>query len=287
MSIVSIVIIAKNESNFIKKCLNSVLSQTFKDFELIIIDDKSTDNTKEIILSFDDKRINLIDINEEKTGYGNLRNYALQETSGKYIFFTDADCVPHYNWIKEALVQFKKKGCVGVEGKTFYESEGAITVSDYFTYRVKPEGYMTCNVAYLRDYLKKLGGFDSNFKYVYEDRDLGIRMKKLGKVNFSPNMLIFHQQKKLTIKNLFIRARRAGDMIYFDKKHGRKNSEYIKKNIMYPAHLIIVFFPPLIFLSSRIETSYDLYFTFMKYFSFVYERFIIWKSAIKYKKIIL
>ena len=146
---------------------------------------------------------------------------------------------------------------------------------------------MTCNVAYNRDFLNKIGGFDSSFKYIYEDRDLGIRMSKLGKIAFCENMLIFHQQKKLTIDNLFNRARRAGDMIYFDKKHGRKNSEYIKKNILYPAHLIIVFFPPAIFISSRIETFYDFYFTLMKYFSFIYERLIIWKTAIKYKKFIL
>ena len=96
-------------------------------------------------------------------------------------------------------------------------------------------------------------------------------------------MLIFHQQKKVTIKTLFKRAQRAGDMVYFDIKHGRKASEYISRGIIYPQHLIIVLIPPLIFLTSRITSFYDLLYNF-KYFSFIYERIIIWRNAIRYKK---
>ena len=146
---------------------------------------------------------------------------------------------------------------------------------------------MTCNVAYLKDAIEKVGYFDPKFKYVYEDRDLGIRIKKIGKIIFQKNMIVFHQQKKLTLKNLFIRSKRAGDMVYFDHKHGRKESEYITKNVLYINHLIIIFFPPLIFLGSRIESLYDLFFAIMKYFSFFYERFFIWKNSIKYKKFII
>ena len=284
---VSVILIVKNEADYIKKCLDSILSQSYTKFEIIIIDDNSSDGTKEIIKSFEDKRINLFNFSKEKyPGYANLRNLAIKKSNGKYIFFTDGDCVVHYNWIQEALNYFNTEKCLGVEGRTFYESKSAISISDYFTYRVIPDGYMTCNVAYLKDAIKKVGYFDPKFKYVYEDRDLGIRIKKIGKIIFQKNMIVFHQQKKLTLKNLFIRSRRAGDMVYFDHKHGRKESEYITKNILYINHLIIIIFPPLIFLGSRIESLYDLFFAIVKYFSFFYERFFIWKNSIKYKKLI-
>ena len=100
-------------------------------------------------------------------------------------------------------------------------------------------------------------------------------------------MLIFHQQKKVNIKSLFRRAKRAGEMVYFDTKHGRSSSEYISNNVLYPGHLLIIFFPPLIFLGARIESFYDLVICFMKYFSFIFERIFIWIFAIKYKNFII
>ena len=56
---VSVILIVKNEADYIKKCLDSILSQSYTKFEIIIIDDNSSDGTKEIIKSFKDKRINL------------------------------------------------------------------------------------------------------------------------------------------------------------------------------------------------------------------------------------
>jgi len=283
---VSIILIVKNESKFINNSIKSILNQSFNNFEIIIVDDNSSDNTVGIIKSFNDERIKLF-ITNNMSGYGNLRNFALDKSSGKYVFFTDADCFVHYNWVSEALKKMKNENIVGVEGKTFYESRSAVSVSDYFTYRTIPGGYMTCNVAYSKEAILLAGCFDSKFQYVYEDRDLGVRIKKIGAIYFEPNMLVFHQQKKLTIKNLFIRSKRAADMVYFDYKHGRKQSEYIRYNILYPSHLLIILFPPLIFLGSRIETFKDLIFTFFKYFSFLYERILIWKNSIKYKKLII
>ena len=285
--LVSVILTIKNESVYIKKCLDGIIQQSFEDFEIIVLDDNSTDNTLEIVNSFEDKRIRSYSASEKKLGHASLRNYALKKARGKYIFFTDGDCIPHYNWIAEALKIFENEDCVGVEGKTFYESKEGITVADYYTQRVVPGGFMTCNVAYLRESIIDAGYFDPKFRYVYEDRDLGMRIKKLGKIYFESNMLVFHQQKKVNIISLFRRAKRAGDMVYFDIKHGRSSSEYIRSNILYPNHLLIILFPPLIFLGTRNKSVYDLYICFMKYFSMIFERLFIWAFAIKYKNFIL
>jgi len=284
---VSIILTIKNESVHIKNCLDSIIHQSYEDFEIIVVDDYSTDNTLEIVNSFKDKRIKPYSALEKGLGHARLGNYALKKASGKYIFFTDGDCVPHYNWITEGLKIFENDDCVGVEGKTFYETKRSVTVRDYYTQRVVPGGFMTCNVAYLRDSIIDAGCFDPKFKYCYEDRDLGLRIKKLGKVYFESNMLVFHQMKKVNTISLFRRAKRAGDMVYFDAKNGRSSSEYINKNIFYPSHLLIILFPPLIFLGARNESIYDLFICFMKYFSFIFERIFIWAFAVKYKKFIV
>jgi len=285
---VSIILVIKNEAKQIHKCIETLLNQSHKDFEIIVLDDQSTDNTINIIKSFKSPKIKLFNTKGKKiTGHANRRNYALSKANGEFIFFTDGDCSAHYNWLKEGIKVFKNKKCLGVEGKTFYEGTNGITVADYLTQRLTPGGFMTCNVAYRKSAIIEVGKFDPKFKNTYEDRDLGIKILKIGEIVFENNMLIFHQQKKVTIKTLFKRAQRAGDMVYFDIKHGRKASEYISRRIIYPQHLIIVLIPPLIFLTSRITSFYDLLIAILKYFSFIYERIIIWRNAIRYKKFLL
>ena len=282
----SVALTVKNESLHIKQCLEAILHQNVSDFEIILVDDNSTDGTLDIVHSFQDKRIKVFNaINEP--GHANLRNFTVKKACGKYIFFVDGDCVPHHDWMKTALNLLENEDCVGIEGRTFYEAKGSVTVSDYYTQRVIPEGYMTCNVAYIREAIEKVGYFDPKFKYIYEDRDLGIRIKKIGNILFEPNMLVFHQQKKLNLKTLFRRSKRAGDMVYFDFKHGRNASEYIQNNILYRNHLLIILFPPLILLGTRNESLYDLAISFCKYLGFIQERFLIWKKAIKYKRFIV
>lgn len=285
---VSIILVIKNEAQHIHKCIETLLNQSHKDFEIIVLDDQSTDNTINIVKSFKSSKIKFFSTKRKKiTGHANRRNYALSKANGEFIFFTDGDCSAHYNWLKEGLKVFKNKECLGVEGKTFYEGTNGITVADYLTQRLTPGGFMTCNVAYRKSAIIEVGKFDPKFKNTYEDRDLGMKILKIGEIVFDNNMLIFHQQKKVTIETLFKRAQRAGDMVYFDIKHGRKASEYISRRIIYPQHLIIILIPPLIFLTSRITSIYDLLIAILKYFSFIYERIIIWRNAIRYKKFLI
>ena len=282
--LVSIILVIKNEAIHIQKCIESLLKQSYKDFEIIILDDQSTDKTLDIINSFKSTKIKIFSTKRTHLkGHANRRNYALSKAKGEFLFFTDGDCVTHYNWIREGLEVFQKKNCLGVEGKTIYEAKKGITVADYVTQRLSPGGFMTCNVAYRKSAILNAGKFDPKFKETYEDRDLGIKISKIGEIIFEENMLVFHQQKKVNIATLFKRAKRAGDMVYFDLKHGRKASEYISGRIIYPEHLVIIFIPPLIFLSSRITSFSDICIAICKYLSFIYERILIWRNAIRYR----
>jgi len=89
MTSVSIILPVFNGEKFIKKAIESVLNQSLNDFELIIINDGSTDSTADIINSFEDNRIRIINQNNE--GPGNARNNGLKIASGDYIMFLDAD----------------------------------------------------------------------------------------------------------------------------------------------------------------------------------------------------
>jgi len=87
----SIIIPLYNKANYIEKAINSVLYQTFKDFELIIINDGSTDNSFEILNNFDFKSIDYHIINHENVGVSSARNNGVKVAKYSYIAFLDAD----------------------------------------------------------------------------------------------------------------------------------------------------------------------------------------------------
>ena len=90
--VISVIIPLYNVEDYIHVCLNSVLKQTYQDFEVICIDDASTDSTAEILDYFvqKDSRIRILK-NESNKGPGFSRNEALKEAKGKYIIFLDGD----------------------------------------------------------------------------------------------------------------------------------------------------------------------------------------------------
>ncbi|RXJ95888.1 glycosyl transferase [Arcobacter sp. AHV-9/2010] len=91
-NLVSIITPSYNSSKFISKTIESVLSQTYKNWEMIIVDDVSSDNSNEIIESYiqKDSRIKLIKL-EQNGGAAIARNRAIEEAKGRYIAFLDAD----------------------------------------------------------------------------------------------------------------------------------------------------------------------------------------------------
>lgn len=99
---ISVLMTVYNEEIYVEKAIESVLNQTFKDFEFIIIDDGSIDNTKKVINSFKDERIKYYYAGKNK-GYTNLEkaaNFGLKKCRGKYIARIDADDICYPNRLK-------------------------------------------------------------------------------------------------------------------------------------------------------------------------------------------
>ena len=100
---ISIIITTYNRANYLKSCIESVLNQTIKDFELIIIDYGSTDNTKEVVAQYQDRRINYI--YQKNNGQNSARNKGLELAKGEYIAYIDSDDI----WNTEKL---EKQHCI-------------------------------------------------------------------------------------------------------------------------------------------------------------------------------
>ena len=111
MKKVSIIIPLYNEEKYIKECVNSVVNQTYKNIEIIVINDKSTDNSLNELKSIRDKRIKIIDLKENK-GVSNARNLGVKEANGEYICFLDSDDFWHKDKLKKQIKFIKNKAFI-------------------------------------------------------------------------------------------------------------------------------------------------------------------------------
>jgi len=98
MKKVSVIIPMHNSSKYILECVDSVINQTYKNLEIILIDDKSTDDTLEKVSSIKDKRIKLIKFKKNE-GAAKARNKGIEEATGDYLCFLDSDDY----WVKEKI----------------------------------------------------------------------------------------------------------------------------------------------------------------------------------------
>ncbi len=97
----SFIVPVYNTSKYLKKCFDSLVNQTFKDFEIIVVNDGSTDNSESIISRYEKKYDNIKVINQKNQGLSMTRNNGVKEASGKYLIFIDSDDYVEKSLLKE------------------------------------------------------------------------------------------------------------------------------------------------------------------------------------------
>ncbi|MFV0389623.1 MAG: glycosyltransferase family 2 protein [Pyrinomonadaceae bacterium] len=192
MPLVSVVIPAYNAVRFVNATIDSVLAQTFQDLEILVVDDGSTDNTKEILGNYGDK---IRFLPKKNGGVSSARNYGIENAIGKYIAFLDADDV----WMPEklekqvALMESNKEiGLCYVSTQRVDEELNYLTLIRANTYADYTESLLlnlnivsgSCSSAMARrDIILQTNGFDSQFT-TYADWEMWLRLSLL--TNFAP-----------------------------------------------------------------------------------------------------
>ena len=108
--LITIAITCFNAEETIERAIKSALNQDWPNFEIIIIDDASKDSSQLIIKRYVSKIQNIKSFNHiTNQGCAVSRNKLISKAKGEFLFFTDGDCVTHYNWIREGLEVFQIK----------------------------------------------------------------------------------------------------------------------------------------------------------------------------------
>jgi GT2 family glycosyltransferase len=276
---VTVAISVYNSEEHIEDCIKSILAQNFGDFEVLVVEDPPFDGTKRILESFKDARIRYFR-NQVRLGLSGSRNKCLELAKGQYIFFTDSDCVVSSDWIKEGLISIQERDCIGVEGKTYYVSEKYMPTMSDNTVENKTGGqYPTCNIAYKKSVLNDVGGFDARFTYM-EDRDLALRAKRLGRIRFNSNMIVYHQKKTFTPREFVKTGKEVRNRVLLYKKLHDKT--FFAWRVVYPLNLAAILCPPLTissFFSTRYKTKEDFGLFPFIYVRLIYERLNLWNMC--------
>lgn len=126
MSEISVVIPVYNTEKYLRECLDSVMNQTFKDLEIICINDGSTDNSEEILENYkkNDERIKIIHLPENR-GLSYVRNRGLESAEGRYIYFLDSDDAIEENAMEILYYEAEKEklDVIFFDAKIKYEDE--------------------------------------------------------------------------------------------------------------------------------------------------------------------
>lgn len=210
---VSVIIPTYNREKFIGAAIESVINQSFKEFEILVVDDGSSDNTQKLIATITDPRLHYI--HQENRGRSNARNQALKLAKAKYICFLDSDDLYLPNKL-ELQVNYMEKNqdiamiytsalCIDADEKMLPEKYEA-NVSGWLYPKIaffKPVTITLPTVMLRREVIEKVGNFDEEMER-FEDTDLWRRVSKhfyIGAISEPTCLLRTHSDNSLQSQN--------------------------------------------------------------------------------------
>lgn len=237
--LVSVVVPVYNASKFIEETIENVLSQTYQNFELILVDDISTDDSIEKIKKYTDKRIKLICLEEKGLASGS-RNRGIKEASGEFICFLDADDLIENKKLEKQVNFMKKKDIAfSFTGYEFVRHTGEKTgkkvfVKDVMEYKdaLKNTTIFTSTVMFNMNKIKKEDIFMPNVKS--EDTACWWSILKKGYKAYGINeILSYYRRSPNTLSSNKIEAIKRIWFLY--RKHEKLSFIYSLYNFIFYA----------------------------------------------------
>lgn len=195
MEKLSVLLPTFNSSEYVGQAIKSILNQTFSEFEFLIIDDGSTDNTEEIVKSFNDDRI--VYVKKKNSGLASTLNFGLQMAAFDWIARMDSDDICEATRLDKQikqLVQLNQISCTWCtyfkDNKVLYTVETPIE-SKELKKKLAIHSYIChSSVIYNRNFILANGGYNEEIK-VFEDYELWLRLKDKIEFKVLPEYLVY------------------------------------------------------------------------------------------------
>nr|WP_314897214.1 glycosyltransferase family A protein [uncultured Flavobacterium sp.] len=236
---VSVIVPCYNHDKYIGEALQSIIDQTYQNWECIIVNDGSPDQTEMVAKEWCDKDSRFRYLFQENGGLSNARNYGIQNANGIYILTLDADDKFEPTFIEKAQKILLNNQDVGIvcswgyrfmEGRKFglFQPNGN-TIKDFLFYNSG-----IASSLFRKECWEKVGGYDEKMKFGYEDWEFYISVCKLGwKVHVIQEPLFFYRQHHISMRTVALNNYDAGIKKYIYQKHEELYKEYYEDLIDY------------------------------------------------------
>jgi O-antigen biosynthesis protein len=196
---VSVVVCAYNAERTMDRCLASLAELNYPDYEVIVVNDGSRDRTLEITKGYGYCRI----IDQPNKGLSVARNVGAEAATGEIVAYTDSDCVADPDWLTYLVAKMEASSLAACGGPNFPPPEGDLVPAAVAVAPGGPthvlisdevaEHIAGCNMAFRREALLQLGGFDPIYRAAGDDVDICWRFQDAGyTIGFSPAAVVWH-----------------------------------------------------------------------------------------------
>ncbi len=212
---ISVIIVNYNGEKYLKNCINSLLNQTINNFEIIVVDNNSTDYSVDYLKNINDEKIKTLFL-DKNYGFGVGNNRGFEIAKGKFIVILNNDTEVKEDFLENLIKPFKKDERIGMVAPLILFKYSPDTIDKagghliYFDglnrgrgcqekvsekylipgYTLIPDG---CAACFKRDLIEKYGFFDEDFFLYGEDTDLGLRYLRAGyRCYYEPEAVVYH-----------------------------------------------------------------------------------------------
>ncbi|HET6879209.1 MAG TPA: glycosyltransferase [Pirellulales bacterium] len=199
---VSVVVCSYNGGATLEQCLRSLAKLDYPDYEVIVVDDGSTDDTPEILADFPNVRA----IHQPNQGLSVARNVGLQAATGSIVAYTDSDCFADAHWLTHLVDQLLRSDAAAVGGPNLTPDDGHIAAcvaaspgqpTHVLESDQVAEHIPGCNMAYRREALEAINGFDPQYRKAGDDVDVCWRLQDAGFwITYAPGAFVWHHRRQ-------------------------------------------------------------------------------------------
>jgi O-antigen biosynthesis protein len=225
---VSVVVCSYNGGATLAECLQSLRQLDYPNYEIILVDDGSTDDTPAIAARVPEVRY----MRQENRGLSAARNVGAEAATGEIVAYTDSDCVADEAWLLHLVRPMGAQGVDVIGGPNVPPASDSWTAKCVAASPGGPSHVMLddrraehvpgCNMAFRRDKLLALGGFDPQFRQAGDDVDICWRFMDAGmQIGYAPAALVWHHRRN-TVKAYLSQQKgygRSEAMLQFKHPH--------------------------------------------------------------------
>jgi O-antigen biosynthesis protein len=257
---VSVVVCTYNGGATLEQCLHSLRALDYPDYEVIVVDDGSTDDTRAILERFpltlpsppggEGRVRGFRVIHQPNRGLSVARNVGLRAARGAVVAYTDSDCFADPDWLTHLVYQLQRSGAAAVGGPNLTPEDGWLAAcvgaapgqpTHVLESDQEAEHIPGCNMAFRREALEAINGFDPQYRKAGDDVDVCWRLQQAGHwITFAPGAFVWHHRRQTPRAYLRQQAGygEAEALLQFkhpDRFNGRGNGKW--RGVLYGASL--------------------------------------------------